>query len=298
MNFNLFTSLLTNGLAMGTLYALIAMGLILLVRAVGILNFAQGDLLMFGAYITCMLTMDLKLPFYLMVPLALICFSVVGIIFTFGVYWPTRNASYAQATTIATMGASIVLKETATLIWGSMPRSMPAFVTNPETGKALVLRIGSIKLQFQYILIIAVGIILMFLVTQLFEKLYCGRVLQAAAQDQYAASLLGIPSVITITITYCLVVILASIGGYMVSPIFMVSTSLGAFQLRAFAGVVIGGFGNIRGAIIGSLMVGIIEAFASIRFSAYKDAVIFLILIIILLIRPQGLFGEIISDKA
>jgi branched-chain amino acid transport system permease protein len=108
LNFNVFVSLLLNGLAMGTLYALIAMGLILLIRAVGVLNFAQGDLLMFGAFITGALVLDAKLPIYIMAPVAIVCFVAVGLIFTFTVYWPTRNAKYRQATTIATMGASIV----------------------------------------------------------------------------------------------------------------------------------------------------------------------------------------------
>jgi len=297
LNLNLYLTLLINGLAMGTLYALIAMGLILLIRAVGVLNFAQGDLLMFGAFITCAFIVDAKLPFAAMAPLSLISFILVGIIFTFTVYWPTRNASYTQATTIATVGASIVLREMATLIWGSLPRSVPPILKN-EAGKAAVITLGKTKLQWQYILIIVVGAVLMFLVFKMFEHLYVGQAMQAAAQDQYAANLLGIPSIITIVATYCLVVVLASIGGYLVSPIFMVSNTLGSLQLRAFAGVVIGGFGNIKGAIIGSLFVGVVEAFSTLKFTEYKDAVVFLILIVFLLARPQGIFGEKIADKA
>jgi branched-chain amino acid transport system permease protein len=98
--------------------------------------------------------------------------------------------------------------------------------------------------------------------------------------------------------TYIIVVIMASIGGFMISPIFMVSKTLGTLQLRAFAGVVIGGFGSIKGAILGSLLVGLVESFSTLRFSQYKDAVVFIILILMLLVRPQGLFGEKIGDKA
>jgi branched-chain amino acid transport system permease protein len=298
MNLNTIISLTVNGVAMGMIYAMIAMGLVLLIRAIGVLNFAQGDLLMLGAYITCWMTVDLRLPLWMMIPLAIICFTLVGIIFMFTVYWPLRNATYPAATIIATMGASVALKEIVTLIWGHLPLSMPPLIRNAQTGKAAVLRIGSISLQWQFVLTIIVGIVLIALIFILFEKLYAGRMMQAAAQDKYAAELLGIPTVITIMATYVIVVILVSIGGYMIAPVFMVSNTLGTIQVRAFAGAVIGGFGNIKGAIVGSIIVGLIEALSTIRFSQYKDAVIFLALIVMLVIRPQGIFGEKIADKA
>lgn len=122
--------------------------------------------------------------------------------------------------------------------------------------------------------------------------------MQAAAQDAYAANLLGVPTILTISATYIIVVSLAGIAGYMISPIFMVRNTLGTLQLRAFAGVVIGGFGNIKGAIIGSILVGLVESFSTLQFSGYKDVTVFLLLIIFLLFRPQGLFGEKIADKA
>lgn len=298
MSSNLIGSLLVQGVAMGMVYALMAMGLILLIRAIGVLNFAQGDLLMFGAFISYWLTKDLQLPLYLMIPAALIMFALIGVIFMFSVYWPLRNASYPAAISIATMGASIALKEIVTVIWGSTPKAMPPIITNPETGMGAMLRIGDFKLSWQFILTIIVSVILIILVFTLFEKLYVGKVMQAAAQDKYSAELLGIPTVLTTAATYIIVVCLCSVGGYMISPIFMVSNTLGSLQLRAFAGVVIGGFGNIKGAIIGALFIGIVEALSTIRLSQYKDAVVFLILILVLVIRPQGLFGEKVADKA
>jgi branched-chain amino acid transport system permease protein len=298
MNINTIVSLTVNGVAMGMIYALLAMGLILLIRAIGVMNFAQGDLLMFGAFVASALILDLKLPLYAMIPVALIAFAMIGVIFMFSVYWPLRNATYPAATVISTMGASMALKEIATLIWGSLPRSMPSLMTNPKTGRAAILKIAGVNLQWQFVLTIIVGAVLIVLVFILFEKLYAGRMMQAAAQDKYAAELLGIPTILTTAATYIIVVILASVGGYMISPIFMVSNTLGTLQLRAFAGVVIGGFGNIKGAIIGSLLVGLVESYSSIQFSQYRDAVVFIVLIVVLLIRPQGLFGEKVADKA
>lgn len=287
----LIVQLFVNGIAMGMIYALMAMGLILLIRAIGVMNFAQGDLLMLGAFITWALTNQLKLPFYAMVPAAMISFALFGIVFMFLVYWPLRNASYPTATVISTMGASMVIKELATLIWGSQPLTARSIIPGN-------IRIGDVRLQYQYLLTILVGGILIFLVFTLFEKLYAGRMMQAAAQDKYAAELLGIPTILTTAATYIIVVSLASIGGYMISPMFMVNVTLGSLQLRAFAGVVIGGFGNVKGAIIGSILIGLVESYSSMITTTYKDAVVFLILIIVLLVRPQGLFGERIADKA
>jgi len=287
----LIVQLFVNGIAMGMIYALMAMGLILLIRAIGVMNFAQGELLMIGAFITWALTNQLKLPFYAMVPAAMISFALFGIVFMFLVYWPLRNASYPTATVISTMGASMVIKELATLIWGSQPLTARSIIPGN-------IRIGDVRLQYQYLLTILVGGILIFLVFTLFEKLYAGRMMQAAAQDKYAAELLGIPTILTTAATYIIVVSLASIGGYMISPMFMVNVTLGSLQLRAFAGVVIGGFGNVKGAIIGSILIGLVESYSSMITTTYKDAVVFLILIIVLLVRPQGLFGERIADKA
>ena len=298
-----FLELTINGIAMGMIYALMAMGLILLIRAIGVMNFAQGDLLMLGAFITYCIGSQLRLPFYAAVPAAMICFAVVALAFMFAVYWPLRNASYPAALVISTMGASMVIREIATLIWGSLPLAAPFII--PRRGVEIfgwkinrtVSFFGS-KVQVQYLLTIVVGIILIAAVFTLFEKLYAGRIMQAAAQDKYAAQLLGIPTIYTTAATYIIVVALASIGGYMISPIFLVNNTLGTLQLRAFAGVILGGFGSITGAIFGSLIIGLVESYSSMFTTTYRDAVVFSVLILVLLFRPQGLFGERIADKA
>jgi branched-chain amino acid transport system permease protein len=288
---NVFMQLTINGVAMGMIYALMAMGLILLIRAIGVMNFAQGELLMLGAFITWGLTYQAKLPFVLMVPAAMLCFALVGVVFMFVVYWPLRTASYPTATVISTMGAAMVIREIATITWGSLPLVSAPLIKG-------VVRIGSLRLQYQYLLTILIGAVLIFLVFVLFEKLYAGRVMQAAAQDKYAAELLGIPTILTTAATYIIVVALASIGGYMIAPVFLVNVTLGTLQLRAFAGVVTGGFGSVKGAIAGSLLIGLVESYSSTFTTTYKDAVVFLVLIVVLLFRPQGLFGERVADKA
>lgn len=298
LSLDVIITILLNGIAMGMVYALIAMGVILLVRAIGVLNFAQGDLLMLGAYISYALLVQLKLPMWVMIPIAFLCFAVIALIFMFSIYWPLRNASYPAAIIIATMGASIVIKESVMLIWGNVPLRMPPILMDSETGGGRLLRIGGVNLQWQLIITAIVGIAAIWLVFFIFERLYAGKMLQAASQDKYAAELLGIPTVITTAVTYIISITLACIGGFMIGPMFTVNVNLGTLLLRGFAGVIIGGLGNIKGAIIGALLVGIIEAFASVRFSTYKDAVVFIVLLVFLTVRPQGLFGEMIKDKA
>lgn len=297
MTISLFVNLLLNGLAMGMVYAMLGIGLILLIRAVGILNFAQGDLLMLGAFITSSLILDFELPIYVMIPLAFLMFILIGALFMFVVYWPLRKASYPAATIIATMGASIMLKESVTLIWGSVPRALPSIITDAE-GRTGILYLGTVPIQWQYILIVLVGILFIVGITLLFDKLYIGKLMQAACQDAYAANLLGIPSQLTILLTYIIVAVVAGFGGYMVAPIYMVRNTLGTLQLRAFAGVVIGGLGSISGALIGSLIVGVVEVFSTMYLSSYKDVTVFILLILFLIFRPQGIFGERIGDKA
>lgn len=290
--------LLLNGLAMGMIYALMAMGIILLVRAIGVLNFAQGDFLTLGAYITHALVVDVGLPLYAMIPVAMICFAIIALIFMFFIFWPLKNASYPAAIVIATIGTSIVIRELVTLIWGGYPMPMPPILKNAETGGGLLLQLGTTTLQWQMILTTFVGLIVIIAVFMLFEKLYVGRMMEAAAQDKYAADLLGIPTMFTIAATYVISITLACVAGYMVAPIFTVNVKLGTLQLRAFAGVIIGGMGNVKGAVIGALLVGLVESFSSVHFSDYKDAVVFLLLLFFLIVRPQGIFGEKISDKA
>lgn len=298
MSINVLSSLVLNGIAMGMIYALMAMGIILLIRAIGVLNFAQGDLLMLGAYISMSLLVRQKLPLLAAIPVALISFASIALIFMFSIYWPLKNASYPASIIIATIGTSIVIKEIVMLIWGSLPLPMPPLIVDEATGSSKLLRIGTVNLQWQMILTIVIGGLAIWLVFILFEKMYAGRMMEAAAQDKFAAELIGIPTIATVAATYIISISLACIGGFMVGPMFTVNVTLGTLQLRAFAGVIIGGLGNIKGAIIGSLLVGLVEAFSTIRWLAYKDAVVFILLIVFLVFRPQGLFGEKISDKA
>lgn len=291
MNIGMYLQLLVIGLSMGMVYAMIAMGIVLLIRAVGVLNFAQGELFMLGAYVTFALSVQLSMPLWAMVIVALIIFCLFGALFMFSVYWPLRKSTWNATIIISTLGASTVIKEIAKIIWGSVPVVQPPIIKG-------VLAIGTVRLEYQYLFIIVIGLLLIIGTFLLFDKLYIGRVMQAAAQDKYSAELLGISTIVTTMLTYMISASLAGVGGWLVSPLFLVSTSLGSFMLKGFAGMVIGGLGDVKGAVLGSLLIGVIESFSTLFTTTYKDAVVFLVLIIVLIVRPQGFFGQKISEKA
>ena len=293
----LIATLTISGLSMGIIYSLIAMGLILLIRAVGVLNFAQGDFLTLGAYIGLTMFVNLDLPLWGAALASLLIFIAFGVLFMLCVYSPLKDSQSPIMIIIATMGASIVIRETLMLIFGGDPIKMRYFLLN-EAGKGMKVKLFGVSFQAQYIFIIIVGGLIIFAVYYLLDKLYAGKMLQAASQDKFSAELIGIPVTVTIAVTYALSVSVAGFAGFMVAPLYSVSTSLSAMQINAFAGVVIGGWGDIKGAIAGALLVGLIQSFASIWFSTYKNTAVFIVMILFLLLRPQGLFGSKVGDKA
>lgn len=287
----MYIQLALTGLSMGMLYALMAMGLILIVKAVGVLNFAHGQLFMLGAYLTWMLTYQVGLPVWGVALCGLIVFAICGAAYMFTVYWPLRASSWRVTVIISTLGASIALKEFVRIVWGSIPLTMDPIIPG-------VLRIGSAYLSYQYLFIIVIGGGLMAFVYVLFEKTFIGKIMQATAQDRYAANLIGIPTVVAIAATYMISMSLSGVGGWLAAPLFLASQSLGNLAQKAFAGIVLGGFGSVKGAIVGCILIGLIESFGVIITDSYKDAIVFGVLILVLLIRPTGIFGEKIAEKA
>lgn len=283
--------LFITGISMGMLYALMAMGLVLIVKAVGVLNFAHGQLFMLGAYVTWALTYQLELPLWAVIVTMIISFCLIGAAFMFTVYWPLRNSAWKVTVIISTLGASIALKEAVRLIWGSIPLISQPLVDD-------VIHIGSAVMSAQYLFIIGIGGLLIAGVYFLFEKTFIGKIMQATAQDRYAANLIGIPTIVAVLATYMISMCMSGVGGWLAAPLFLVSPSLGSFAQKAFAGIVLGGFGSVKGAIVGCLLVGLIESFSILITDSYKDAVVFGILILVLIIRPTGLFGEKIEEKA
>ena len=285
--------LLVSGFSTGMVYGLIAMGMVLIFRAVGVMNFAQGEFLMFGGYLCYFFNQMLKIHIIPALICASIAMGVVGVVFMRVAYWPLRRAQ-VRAIIVSAMGASIVFKEGSRIIWGSIPlrtdRVMSAPITLPGGG----------IIQGQYLAVIIVAAILMLLVYLLLEKTFIGHIMQATAQDQYMSSMVGVPVIFSIAMTFALSAMITGIGGGLLAPMFFISNTMGVTAgAKAFAAIVIGGFGNVPGAIVGGLIVGLVEAFGGAYISTtYQLVLIYIVLIFVLMYMPQGLFSTKIQEKA
>jgi len=285
------------GLAIGSVYVLVALGFVMIFRATNVVNFAQGEFSMLGAYFLVALWQGLRLNYFAAIVLALLIMACMGVVFEITVYYPLRNRTFLPVI-IATIGASILFQNGALAVFGPSPEKVrPVVETVNGVGGITV---GGVFFDYQYVIIVAVAVLLVGLQYLFFEYTLLGKKMQATSQDKDMARLLGIPVVYMIALTFIYSSLLGGLSGILVAPIFFVTHKMGAtLGLKAFAATICGGFGDVRGAILGGLSLGVIESFGSAYISAiYKDAFAFLVLIVILLVRPQGIFGEKVSEKA
>lgn len=289
----LFLQLLFTGLGIGSIYALVSLGFVLLIRAAAVVNFAQGEFSMLGAYLMVILAQDIGIPYYLSIPLVIVLMAGFGVLFAGAVYWPLRKRGQLPVI-ISTIGASILLANTVLAAYGPSPQVLPGLFDNPG------FEVGGVFMDSQYCAILVITALLVLLQYLIFEKTLLGKKLQATSQDKEMASLLGIPVAAMVLITFAYSAALGGIAGILVAPVLFVSVGMGqVVALKAFAANIIGGFGSIPGAIIGGLALGVAETMGAAYISVpYKDAFAFALLLLVLLVRPQGLFGEKIAEKA
>ena len=285
--------LLFQGVGIGAVYALVALGFVLIFRATNVVNFAQGEFSMVAAYLMVVFAVDLGWPYWLSFLIALGGMALLGAIFNLGVYYPLRHRTYLPVI-ISTIGASILLANSTLALYGPQPQVLQGWFDTPG------IQLGGVYLDSQYLLIIAVTIVLVGFNYWFFEHTLLGKKLQATSQDKDMARLLGIPVALMISITFVYSAVLGGLAGVLVGPILFVSIGMGSIiALKAFAATIIGGFGDVTGAIVGGLLLGVIESLAAYHISVpYKDAYAFLALFIFLLFRPSGIFGEKVSEKA
>ena len=283
---------LFSGLALGAIYSLVALGFVLIIRATNVVNFAQGDFAMLGGF-SMVAFLAAGAPYWLAIVLALVAMGVFGLIFNLGVYYPLRHRSFLPVI-ISTLGASIFMQNTILYFFGPQPRPME------KVFKTSAIEIGGVFMDTQYLTILGVTAIAVGFQYFLFERTLFGKKLQATSQDKDMARLVGIPVATMIAFTFCYSAILGGVAGILVSPVLFVSIGMGSIiALKAFSATIIGGFGDVTGSIVGGLLLGVVEAFGAHYISVpYKDAFAFLLLFIFLLLRPQGIFGEKISEKA
>ncbi len=281
------------GIGMGSIYALVALGLVLIYRTTHVVNFAQGDFPMVGAFLLVLSLQNAGLPYWTGILVSLAGMAVFGVIFNLAVYYPLRNRSYLPVL-ISTLGASIFVQNTILATYGPHPANLPPLL--PFRG----LTIGALFLDTQYLVIIGASAALVLAQHLFFEKTVLGKMIQATAQDKEMCTLLGIPVRWMIMLTFVYSAVLGGVAGVLVGPIMYFSIPMGtAIALKAFAATIVGGFGDIRGAVVGGIGLGIVESLCAAYISVpYKDAFAFIVLFAFLMVRPQGLFGEKIAEKA
>ena len=307
-NWHFFFAELINGLTLGSLYALIALGYTMVYGVLKLLNFAHGDVFMIGAYIGWFVLNALGSPtnpVLPIVPLLLLAFLAsmlgcagLGITIERFAYRPLRKAPRI-APLITALGVSYLLEQSAVLMWGANPRQYDLFeLYGGELFKSIT--IGNFTIQYAQILVIGSAALLMVALTLFVGRTRTGKAMRAVSFDSEAASMMGVDIDRVIMVTFLLGSALAGAGGVMWG---IIQSSLNPYMgfgvgLKAFTAAVVGGIGNIFGAMLGGLLIGLAETFtAGYLTSVFQDLVVFSILIIFMLIRPTGIRGAPVLQK-
>lgn len=283
-----FFEQLLNGLNRGSIYALIALGYTMVYGIAKMLNFAHGDVIMVGAYTLSVSASMLGISPYLGVLASIVFCAVLGVVLEKVAYKPLRNSS-PLAVLITAIGVSYFLQSLALLIFGSQQQKVASVIHIPS------IYLGSIELTGESIVTLGVTIIIMVSLTLFIKKTKTGRAMLALSEDRGAAQLMGINVNRTISITFAIGSGLAAVAGVLfVSSYGFVGPYTGSLPgIKAFVAAVLGGIGSIPGAMLGGILLGIIESFAQAYISTQlSDAIVFGVLILVLLVRPAGLLGR------
>ena len=286
---------LINGISIGSVYAIIALGYTMVYGIAKMLNFAHGDVIMVGAYISFCVTSYLGLPAWVSVIAAVVVCTLLGITIEGLAYKPLRGTP-SLAVLITAIGVSYFLQNAAQLIWSSSPKNFTSVVTM----KPISLAGGKIVITGEVLLTVAVCILVMVGLTLFTGKTRTGKAMRAVSEDRDAAQLMGINVNQTISTTFAIGSALAAVAGVLLcSTVPTLQPTTGSMPgIRAFTAAVFGGIGSIPGAMLGGILLGIIETFSKAYLSTqFSDAIVFSVLIIILLVKPAGLLGKQIQEK-
>ena len=287
---------LINGISLGSVYAIIALGYTMVYGIAKMLNFAHGDVIMVGAYICFCAMSYLNLPPLVGVVLAMIVCTVLGMIIERLAYKPLREAT-SLAVLITAIGVSYFLQNTALLIWKSDPK---VFTSVVDGWPGLKLFGGEMTISPVTIVTVLANIVIMVGLTLFTSRTKKGKAMRAVSEDKGAAQLMGINVNSTISLTFAIGSGLAAIAGVLLCSAYptLMPTTGSMPGIKAFTAAVLGGIGSIPGAMLGGVLLGVIEIFGKAYISTQlSDAIVFAVLIIVLLIKPTGLLGKKISEK-
>lgn len=286
-----FIQLLFTGLTNGAIYALVALGFVLIYKSTEVINFAQGELLLVGAYLTFGLMADFGLAWPLGVLITLVLAAVLGVIIERLVLRPLIGEPIISVIMV-TIGLSSLLRAFVSGIWGTAPRSFPAFI--PST----TLRILGAAVPGDRLVAIGLAVLLLTALTLFFRRSSDGIAMRAVADDQQAALSMGISVKRIFAIAWSIAAVTAAIAGILVANIVGVSGAVSGIGLRVFPVVILGGLDSIPGAIVGGVIIGLLESFAGgYLTSGLGEVVPFVVLVLILMVRPYGLFGEVRIER-
>ena len=289
---NQFFMQFINGLNIGSIYALIALGYTMVYGIAKLINFAHGDVIMVGAYIS-FISMKFGLPWWLAVIISIVACAVLGVVMEKVAYKPLRNASRISLL-ITAIGISYLLQNLFQLIFGANPQPYHAFITLPA------LNLGGISIQANYYITFSVSVLLMILLTLFVNKTTMGKAMRAVSEDEGAAKLMGINVDTTISLTFAIGCALAAIAGILYANCYpMINPTLGSLPgIKAFIAAVLGGIGSIPGAVLGAFILGMVEAMTKAYISSQlTDTIVFAILILMLVFKPAGLLGKNVKEK-
>ena len=286
---------LINGISIGSVYAIIALGYTMVYGIAKMLNFAHGDVIMVGAYISFCVTNYLGLPAIVSVVAAMLVCTLLGIIIEGLAYKPLRGTP-SLAVLITAIGVSYFLQNAAQLIWGTAPKNFSSVVTM----KPIMLFGGDLVITGEVILTVVVSALVMVGLTLFTGKTRTGKAMRAVSEDRDAAQLMGINVNRTISTTFAIGSALAAVAGVLLcSTVPTLQPTTGSMPgIRAFTAAVLGGIGSRPGAMLGGVLLGIIETFSKKYISTdFSDAIVFGVLILILLLKPTGLMGKQVQEK-
>ena len=288
-----FVQTLISGLSLGSIYALIALGYTMVYGIAKMLNFAHGDIIMVGAYAVIVAVMQLSLPPVIAILISIIVCAVLGVVIERLAYKPLRQAQ-PLTVLITAIGVSYLLQNVALLIFGSEQKAFPTILKLPA------IKLGQVTIDGITLATLGVTAIIMIALTLFINKTKLGKAMRAVSEDKEAAGLMGISTNRTITITFAIGSALAAVASifYGATYVYIKPTTGAMPGIKAFTAAVFGGIGSIPGAMLGGVLLGLIEQFSKTYISTlWADAIVFGVLVLVLVVKPTGLLGKQMSEK-
>ena len=287
-----------NGLQAGSIYALIALGYTMVYGIVGLINFAHGDILMIGSYIV-LVCLSFGIPFIPALVISIVFCAILGVLIDFFAYRPLRNAPKISAL-ITAIGMSFLLESVALIVFGANPRVINTNAIPSVLSADSNIKLGAINISILTIFVIAITLICMYVLNLFIKKTKLGKATRAVSQDTGAAKLMGINVNLTIAITFAIGSGLGALGGVLYAIMYpRIEPYMGMLPgLKAFIAAVFGGIGSIPGAMVGGYVLGIVESYTKGYISStWANPIVFGVLVLILIFRPNGLFGKNQKEK-